>query len=189
MGHPPSRSHGLQRLHPCQHLELSVLITAILRPHGVKPDYTQQPRVLNHHKSLRIQDRFSQALGSFPRHLKTHVLTQHQMGPSLDPGTPGCPGIWGCGWGIGSCWLCLEALLGVVMETAVATAPFCPVLLLTNSLIILQKAFWKITSPVASSWPKLMRKDCGDIFIDHERRESYGPFVHFCCIYVLCIKE
>ena len=26
-------------------------------------------------------------------------------------------------------------------------------------------------------------------FIDHEKGKSYGPFVDFCCIYVLCIRK
>lgn len=51
------------------------------------------------------------------------MLTQHQMASSLE--AQSCPGIWGVGGGNGPYRLSLAVLLGVVMETAVATAPFC----------------------------------------------------------------
>lgn len=97
MGHPPSRSHGLQLLHPCQHLELSVLIIAILHPHGVKSDYTQQPRVLNRHKSLHIQDR-PRVLSSPPEDARADTASNGPIPGSWDPRMPWHLGVWVGDW-------------------------------------------------------------------------------------------
>lgn len=52
------------------------------------------------HKSLHIQDGFSQALGSSPRHLQTRMLTQRPVTSSLDPGTPVALAFGGVGRGL-----------------------------------------------------------------------------------------
>lgn len=53
------------------------------------------------------------------------MLTQHHMASPwvLGPWAAPAFGVWV--GEMGSYWLSLTALLGVVMETAVATAPFC----------------------------------------------------------------